>query len=160
MTTINRSPNGLLGFLGIKNGGRNPQQLTEILQGNYQLNELYDANNPIWDVNTQLGVAVAGSYVAFTPPDNNVWKVLQYSAFVAAPAGVTCDVALVQLGQANARFVALSDSVSLVAGQAAITRAPAPGVVAQGERLGFYVAAVAGAGFNIELQVRYALMEA
>jgi hypothetical protein len=157
---INRNPNGLLGFLGIKNGGRNPGVLTAELSADFELSELYYCNNPIMDAYTQLGVAAAGSYVAFTPPDNNVWKVLEYSAFVSTPAAVTCDVALAKLGQANTRWVGLSDSVALVASQSKVITSEYPGIIAQGERLGFYVATVTGAGLNIEVQVRYALLEA
>jgi len=39
---INRIPSGLLGFLGIKNGGENPQELSKILVPTVDLIPLYD----------------------------------------------------------------------------------------------------------------------
>lgn len=73
MANLNARPDGLLSFLGIKNGGKFPQTLRDDLTGNIDLLRLYEANNVI-----SYGEAVVGD--------------IAFGLTEFGPAGVTTNV--------------------------------------------------------------------
>jgi len=76
---INRIPQGLLGFLGIKNGGENPRQLSNVLVPVWETRDLYTfTNSEISSV--ILGIAALGSQGYVTIPTGELWLILQQSA--------------------------------------------------------------------------------
>ncbi len=79
--SINKVPAGLLGFLGIKNGGENPTQLESQLRTSVDLWPLYQAGYGEI-VSAAINVAAAGFPVGgapFTVPDNQYWWCFEYS---------------------------------------------------------------------------------
>jgi hypothetical protein len=70
--TINRTPQGLLGFFGIKNGGENPQRFGTILQPVLDLGEWYRATNRIY-ARQSTNVAATGGLTYFTVPQSEAW---------------------------------------------------------------------------------------
>jgi len=61
---INKIPSGLLGFLGIKNGGQNPTELSQILVPTVSLRELYELQGVTYSAATStisaLGATLFG----------------------------------------------------------------------------------------------------
>jgi hypothetical protein len=94
MPNINRLPLGLLGFLGIKNGGRYPQELSDTLAPTWDLSDIYlnaNAENRV-DV---LAIAALGSQAFFTVPAGEAWYVIIASAATGTlGAGVTIELGL------------------------------------------------------------------
>lgn len=86
--TIQVIPQGLLGFFQLKNGGRNPGTLTEVLSGTLDLRDWYfNSQREVWSTYT---VSVASGITGFqsftTPgalvvPDNEFWYVHNYTIF-------------------------------------------------------------------------------
>lgn len=86
MTEINRAPLGILGFLGIKNGGRNPRVLGDVLSPTWDLSMLYLNNEPTYAerVFTQ---SATGYTMIFEVPPGEVWYVTEYGGYVYANVG-------------------------------------------------------------------------
>lgn len=89
---INKLPLGLLGFLGIKNGGRYPQSLQADLQPSFELQNWYLQTN---STSAQLNGSV--SSIGFnanwwTVPQGETWAIHQCFVNSAAVlgAGVSC----------------------------------------------------------------------
>lgn len=86
MTTINRAPLGLLGFLGIKNFGRNPEAMSGVLAPTWPLDRLYLASSatigPV--VTSALSIGVNS---VWTVPQNEVWWVESVSVRSTAALG-------------------------------------------------------------------------
>lgn len=152
---INRNPLGLLGFLGVKNFGRNPQTLIESLSPTWDLSEMYFNSAPEFAENTQLGVAAVGLYVAHAPPQGEIWYVSDCSAYVQTGAGDTAVVNLVRVGQVNSANVAICDWLLIGPTQIRNIYSPrCPLILGQGERIGFYVSDLTG-NFNIATSIRF-----
>lgn len=89
---ISTLPLGLLGFLGIKNGGEYPRELAGYYQPMFDLLDLLAANEAeeIHFANQAIGVA-AGNMQAFsTPaqvPQTEVWLVRLFAARIVTGAG-------------------------------------------------------------------------
>lgn len=83
MTTINRAPTGLLGFLGIKNFGRNPENIGSTVAPAWDLENLYlVASATIGPVVT--AAFPAGPNLVWQVPQNEVWWVESMSIRSAA----------------------------------------------------------------------------
>jgi len=88
---INRLPAGLLSFLGIKNGGRNPQFLSEQLSPTFELLGWYLQSNSLSLQANGNVTAVGFNANWFTVPAGETWAVLsaQVNSQAALGAGVT-----------------------------------------------------------------------
>ena len=75
MTTLNRRPIGLLGYLGIKNGGRDPAQLAPVLSPTWDLEQLYLAGGSLYESVTVSGLVVGNTVVWMTLAGVVVWGV-------------------------------------------------------------------------------------
>lgn len=156
---INRNPLGLLGFLGIKNFGRNPQTLSDNLAPTWDLSELYLNSAPQFAEDTDLGVAAAGLYVSHSPPQGEIWFVSDCSAYVQTAGGTTAVVNLARVGQVNSLYVSISDWLLIGPAQIRNIYSPrCPLVLGQGERIGYYVSDLSGGTFNIAVAIRYTPM--
>ena len=88
MSSINRQPNGLLGFLGIKNFGRNPTSLGEQLAPTWDISRLYMADAAWW---TRVDVAIgAPGYQVFiqVPQEKSITKYSPPRPLIAPPMQV------------------------------------------------------------------------
>jgi len=76
MPAINRIPHGLLSFLGIKNGGRNPQVLSEQLAANFDLMQWYlQQNSESLSVNAAVNaLGFNGNYWLHSASGHSVWN--------------------------------------------------------------------------------------
>ena len=78
---INKHPTGLLGFLGIKNGGRYPQALTEVLTATLDLRDWYFSANEVAPRVEPQDINVVGYQAYYTVPDSEFWVINQATAF-------------------------------------------------------------------------------
>jgi len=153
---INRQPTGLLGFLGIKNFGRNPDSLAPTLAPVWELQDLYLNSAPKWQVSTAAGVA-AGNAIVFAPPPQEVWYVTNYSVYFETAGGGALIVSLGIFGQTNTDFCALSETLALGASTGSQRIAPRPFWLMPGEKCGYLVHGVAGVA-NATHGMRYAAL--
>lgn len=108
---LNRQPNGLLDFFGIKNGGLNPQQLGQIVQPQLDVLSLYENTAPAVVGNTS-GAAAAGPVLfgpaGATSEPGASWHFRGVSVLMETP--LPADVAYWRLGAYyNGTFVAFTD---------------------------------------------------
>lgn len=81
---INQQPGGILGLLGIKNGGRNPEELATILAPVFDVSAYYlEANAQFVQV---LADAQLGLNIFAQVPEGEVWYVHHASAATGALA--------------------------------------------------------------------------
>jgi hypothetical protein len=141
---MSRLPLGLLGFLGVKNGGVYPQFLQNTVQSTWDLLELIAANHskdetltvPITALN--LNVVAAG---VPTVPQGEVWYVSQVGGLLTTAVGDTVTAAVV----ADQYF--LTDYAQLAASQQNHWRqnARVPCFLPPGTFIGVMVDAIGGA---------------
>lgn len=155
MSTINRQPAGWLGFLGIKNFGRNPETTSGVLAPTWDLSELYLNSSPQYlDVTTTA--AATGYTVGFAPPAGEIWYVMDGGVFVFSGAGLSWSGHISRSSPNNAVIIPLSELYSVTGvgrTQAVLNR---PLILAPGENLGWSTAAVAGGASNVYAAIRYA----
>lgn len=160
MTGINRQPAGVLGFLGIKNFGRNPETLGNTLAPVWDYTDFYlEAAAQIsqisgtWDAAGTLGI--------FTPPAGEVWFVSHFGLRTDVIGGRTVNgvltvsktngIGVVPLSQNGASATTATDRVTL-----AMNR---PIILQPGEELGAFVNHFVGAaGLVVNYAVRYTPM--
>lgn len=96
MSVINRIPGGLLDLLGIRSGGRTPQQLTEQLLPQLMMNELYfmDAMREVAVSVTTITVSTNSQYLDLLTagpslgspvivPSNEIWLIRRGSTSIS-----------------------------------------------------------------------------
>jgi hypothetical protein len=154
---ISRIPAGLIGFLGIKNGGMYPQELAPTLLPTWDVGDLY------LQYGAQLGgavggVSVAGYGVTVAPPPGEVWCLHDIGCSVTTGAGEAWTGALCRSSTSGGTTVPIS--------QGAILGASANDVlIAQhnecylcpGENLGLLTLAVTGT-VDYYLTYRYTIL--
>lgn len=154
---INRLPDGILGFLGIKNFGRGPDTLDSVLSGTWDLRDWYLNTNVSYQTSSLTAIALGGSLV-FTAPTNELWWVTNLSIFHNAAAASSNTTALCRFGQRTADQVILSESgrvTALQANQFGITQ---PFILGAGETLGYSCAELTGTG-QVQMFIRYRQMQ-
>lgn len=157
MPTINTLPLGLLGFLGIKNGGRYPDELGSLLVPTWDLMELYTAANSVHR-NDNVNVTAVGAFTVVTVPEGEAWYVINQDVGSATlAAGVTLQLSLQITDPSSIATVALSDPTNLAsAGQRCSASLPRPYFAGPGSALGL-IATVWGGGVTVcSLSTRYA----
>lgn len=84
---IQRTPPGLLDYFGIKNGGRNPQSLAEVVAPVLDLDRWYKVSDEEYLTGGIAGHASAGwvssSPILMTVPATEIWHVHQFGWVVA-----------------------------------------------------------------------------
>jgi len=154
---INRQPAGLLGFLGIKNFGRNPDVLASTLAPTWDVASLYLNDAAQYQMVTD-GALAAGNHLVVTPPQNQVWYVTDYGAFFEAGAGAALICNLARFGQVNTDYVPIAATVGLGASSGTVSIAQGPIIVGRGEKLGFTVHGVVGIATAV-IGCRYVVLD-
>jgi len=129
---INRQPRGLLSFLGIKNSGRNPRSLADVLAPTVDLRDWYLAQN---SESVTVNISVAG--IGFTPffvvPETDTWAILATSINSQAVlgAGVSLQIGAGWTRNPNAQIFAPLTTVgnTYTVGQVAAAWSPAGSLV-------------------------------
>jgi hypothetical protein len=116
---ISRLPLGLLDFLGIKSGGRYPEQLQGTLQPTWDLQPF----QTIWDERNTFDVTttIPNGGLNFLPwnivvPQNELWQVHQLNGFLQTDAGETVTATLAYVDSYNYVNLA-SGAMTLAASQ-------------------------------------------
>jgi len=144
VTSINRQPTGWLGFLGIKNFGRNPVIAPDSLQPTWDLADLYLAGSQTYIDGGVSVIAAIGSSPLLTVPNGEVWWVHHYACFLQTGAGETWNGNLARISQ-SALIACPLDNESILVGVASLQRAvKGPFVLQSGESLGVSGVAVIG----------------
>jgi hypothetical protein len=160
---INRQPTGWLGFLGIKNFGRNPTQAAETLAPTWELSDLYLATGRrlITTVGTYTGT---GTYPVQGVPPGQVWYV--YAASVISSllvAGNTLNATMqiynTSLGQA-VTLGGTGPQLGVPVGGRCVAALNRPIILVPGEALASYCATFSGANIGYTANVLYTVLEA
>jgi len=117
MSAINRQPFGFLGFLGIKNFGRNPATVGEVLAPTWDLADLYLKTNAVWNGAT-IAVAGAGVTSFVTVPAGEVWVIHEAGWYTpnVMPAASSLSATLASANSIANVFVPLCDTARVVTG--------------------------------------------
>lgn len=157
MSEISRIPAGILGFLGIKNGGRYPQRLLDQLAPTWDLAQLY--LNSYAEYLTVASTIVGPGYtIFFSAPQNETWYVTDYSLDIASGAGEAWQGCLARATANNLAQVRLSDDWTLGASTWAARVGPRGVILAPGESLGVSTDSVTGV-IDIVSQCRFTVLQ-
>lgn len=96
MGQLNRQPAGILGFLGIKNFGRSPDELATILAGTWDLSNWYLANAAQYTVAAGT-ITATGGLAVHTVPTGKVWSVMGWDCQIITGAGDTVQYSFAQI---------------------------------------------------------------
>jgi len=154
---INRVPNGLLGYLGIKNFGRNATFLSETLTPVWDTSELYLANDAVY-LNSTAGGLGLGITLVFDPPMDEVWWVHDYSVVFETAVGGAVVAQLCRVGLSNTSFVDLTTTIALGASVASALVINRPLILAPGEKVGIDTRGVVGV-VNTTHAIRYTALK-
>lgn len=154
---INTLPSGLLGFLGLKNGGQYPRALGELLQPTWDLAAIYLSANSSFD-NTTLAIAAIGATAIVTVPEGEAWFIIQQDAGSATlAAGQSIALGLQFTDPAGLVTMSVSDaSVVATVGQRASISLPRPYYAGPGTRLGIVSTVFAAGPINVTLSTQFA----
>lgn len=157
MSRINRQPKGLLGFLGIKNTGRNPSTLAEQMLGTWDLSSLYLVNGAEYAQRTD-NATVTTTIIGDGPAVGEVWYVHEYGARTAnLLAGETVSFAIGIYGPAGTNVFVPTTSltaVSAVPGDRYCVASNRPVILTPGETLGLFVTDITTVG-NVPITTSY-----
>lgn len=163
MSGVNRQPTGLLGFLGIKNFGRNPGVLSDTISLTWDGRDLY-LQDAAEIAQFSSSIPSVGSLPCFTPPEGEVWYCWNYAVRSATlGAGEQLDIYPAILSQNNAVVMQIGHSGTLasVAGDIAGGWTDRPLVLSKGASLGVIARHfVAGAPITYSAQLRFTRMPA
>lgn len=165
---ISRLPYGMLGLLGIKNGGRYPASLGGTVQpifDNTLMQLLLATSGEEFHFAAQPTVAGPGAFQAFSTslvvPVNEVWYVGLMSVRIATSAGetITANIAVRRPNAAaTTNHIAISDPVSVIASQFADLRMTRPFFAGNGDELGVWIQAASGVGPTVRPDIRFLRM--
>lgn len=157
MSAINRLPIGLLGFLGIKNGGAYPRDLASVLAPTWDLAQLYENAN---SENSATVVSMAAlGYTSFvTVPTGETWHVLLASiATGTLGAGVTIEFGIATTDAAVLTTIAVTPMVgSRTAGARFAATLQDPIFLLPGSTIGVNVTQLVAGPVNGTLAMRFA----
>jgi hypothetical protein len=152
---INRIPWGLLGFLGIKNGGRNPSALADFVQPGWDLGELYLQTNSEF-FSTAGAVNALGYNVGFSSALAEVTWVHGYSVVTATlGAGQAlngCIMVADQNGITGVAYGPIRDPGAV--GNRLLLALERPVILSPGQQIGFYISSIAAGPINYTTQIR------
>lgn len=164
MPNINKLPFGLLGFLGLKNGGRNPQELAETLAPTMDLTDLYFGTNKQL-VRLSGNVTAIGFNLLGAVPNDEVWALTGCSCNSNAVlgAGVTLKglMAYAAIDGAAYNVVALGAYANMTVGEVwySGTTTTEHFVLGPGTQLGVYVTNIAAGPVAVAWTAHYARMQ-
>jgi len=154
--SINRVPQGLLGFLGIKNGGQYPSALSNTLAPTFDLGECYANTNREYQT-ASIAVNALGQTNFHTAPIGQYWWVQHASLFTAtigagaAYAGVLCMI------DASGLVTTMLSTVTPAAGPGAVYTSQARDFwLLPGESLGVYTTGLTLGPINTGVSLSFA----
>ena len=155
---LSKIPAGLLGFLGIKNGGEYPQQLLRELVPTWDVASLY------YGFSFNYGQVISnfnapGANNCAVPPVGEVWAIHDCSCAITAGAGEAATVALIRSPPTNLFTVNISETVTVgAAATAAVAlRRDTPLILSPGDNLGFIAYDVTGT-LDFYFSYRYSVL--
>lgn len=160
---INRLPGGLLSFLGIKNGGRTPQVLSEQLAPTFSLVDWYLQTNSLSLQQNGNVTAVGFNANWFTVPSGETWAVLStmVNSQAALGAGVTIAFggawirSALQVLPSPLTLMSPSFTTGAVAVAASAPAGAAVTFVPPGGVIGVYCSALVAGPVNTTLTINY-----
>jgi hypothetical protein len=162
---INKQPTGWLGFLGIKNFGRNPSQVAEVLAPTWDLSDLYLASSRQLVITTGTINAV-GTYPAFSPPAGRVWHVWGFGVLsVAMNAANVIDASPMIYNVPLGHPVVIGNGLNTIAdGTVAGSRVSfgidRPVILVPGDSIGFYCNRYVGPALTYTAHMLYTVLQA
>lgn len=152
---INRIPWGLLGFMGIKNGGRNPSALADFVQPGWDLSELYLQTNSEF-FSTSGNINALGYNLGFSSSLAEVTWVHGYSVVTSTlTAGQTLNACIMVADQNGITGVAYGNLQTQAApGNRFLLALERPVILSPGQQIGFYVSNVAAGPIAYTTQIR------
>lgn len=163
MSFINKQPTGWLGFLGIKNFGRNPSRAAETLAPTWDLSDLYLATSR--RLLTTAGTYTAtGTFPAPAVPAGQVWYVYAagwISAVLAAGNTLNAQLQIynVALGQA-VPLAGTGPQLGVPVGGRCVSALVRPVILQPGEALAAYCSTFSGANIGYTANLLYTILEA
>lgn len=140
---IQKIPQGLLGFLQLKTGGRNPSTLVDSVSPTWDLSRLYlEADAQFASINSTIN---AGGYtIFFSSPQDRVRLVTSFAVGITTDVGETIQCCLCRAPPNNNTLASLSAERNVVASSWAQLPLLEPQYLQPGDSLGLLVNAVAG----------------
>lgn len=154
---INRLPEGVAGFLGIKNSGKMPDYLADVLSGVWDLSQWYLNTDVSWQISSLTAVAT-GQNLVFTVPQNQIWYVTNLGIFHNAAAASGNAVSMCRFGQRTTDFCPIGTQERVAASQSNNRGIDTPFIVSAGETLGYSCTELTGTGL-VQMYVRYRSMQ-
>jgi len=164
MSGINRTPTGILGFLGIKNFGRNPETVSGILSPTWDYSDWYLQTNAIFR-SQAVSFNARGYFAVFAVPLSEVWTIHSLSC-LAGPliAAEAIRIHPCVADQASSVFTLCDQTTDLVSntvGNFGVTALARRTVLGPGEVAGFFCSDLATAGaIGATAAIRYTRMQA
>lgn len=158
MSSINRNPFGVLGFLGIKNFGRNPATFSDQLAPTWDLARQYaETNSTILRVDANINAT--GYTIYFQVPQDRVWWIhnVGWNLPNPVPVGEEIELAIWQSGTASTGAIPLGLPARVVAGYFGCNGAR-DFILSPGEQIGVFCTRLIGAGMDLTMTARYTEM--
>lgn len=156
MSFISKQPSGLLGFLGIKNFGRNPQSVGEVLAPTWDLQRLYLENE------TRAAEVVAaigtGYNVCLNAQPGEVLFVHDASVAYTTAAGGAASFGLMRSLQNNLITINVTDVTTVGASTGGVKALERSLILAPGENLGVFCTNLVGPQ-NFYFRARYSVLQ-
>jgi hypothetical protein len=154
---VNRQPTGLLGYFGIKNGGKNPQSLSETLLPQLDLLDWYLNTAPQFATTTGT-IAAGANVITVAPPAGEAWHVTHYGVWADTGVGDTIGALfVVRFNYTNTITIPVTDSTNAVASTTTVRALRDPQWLMPGESLGFGAWTVVGTS-DVYTYVRYTIL--
>lgn len=155
MSSINRIPSGFLGWLGIKNFGRNPATLVDGLAPTWDLSRLYLEADAEYTRNVYV-VSAVGYVPAITAPNNAIYWVFDVSFDIYSQAAESWAGTITRANPNNLARVQLATNRSIGASTWTAFKPDTCNIILQaGETLGLSTDAVVGT-IDVVATIRYA----
>lgn len=160
---IQSIPEGLLSFFQLKNQGRNPHELGQVVQPDFEMRDWYFASRAVVTTATVNVIAGTLNFYEFTAPvgglvvpNTELWYIVDYSLIVGLAAGETLYATAAYLAP-NGTGTFVVGAANQVTGVASmIFRADRSFFMPSGHKLGLFVTSTAGAGpFEVTAWLRY-----
>lgn len=161
MSAISRIPLGLLGFLGIKNGGEYPQRLINLLAPVWDLSSLYLNTSEIHWASVD-GLVGPGYNITMQPNPGEVFVLHEASVSYANAAGEAISIGLARALQNNTTVVNVTELVNIGAATGSIAALVdrSPLIIPAGENFGVFATNHVGVQRNFYFRARYTLLTA
>lgn len=154
MSSINRNPFGLLGFLGVKNFGRNPATVSDVLAPTWDLARQYAETNAVIKPLT-ANINATGHTIFFQVPQDRVWWIHAVGWYLPnpVPVGEEIEMAIWQSGTASSGAIPLNDPLRVSAGYFSCDGVRDL-ILSPGEQVGLFVTRLIGAGMDVSMTAR------